>query len=308
MMMGPRYNSIDAFVPYSPIVDRPIIRWPNNAGLAIWIAANVELYEFQPVPSDYYGFWTRSSAPDVLSYSYREYGNRVGFWRMLEVLDGYNVPITASLNLGILELRPEIRDAMVERNWELMSHGLYNTRMLYGMEESHERQFYRDSIALAEKFTGKRLRGMFGPAGSMTPATPRLMAQAGFLYQVGWFIDDQPFPIVTDSPGSLVGIPYAHQLNDGLVFKQSAMEGEEFYRMLVDAVECLRVEGASSGRVLCIGLHPYLIGQPHRIDYLDRMLAFLARVDSVWMATAGEIADWYIAHYYESAVSNADER
>ena len=136
------------YITYSPIIDRPKIQWPNNARVALWIAPNIEFYEYQPPPNKYRNAWPRVPHPDVMHYSYRDYGNRVGFWRMLEVFDRYQVRATVSLNMAVLDHFPEIRDAMVERDWEFMSHGIYNTRFLFGLSEEEERAFYQDTIVI----------------------------------------------------------------------------------------------------------------------------------------------------------------
>ena len=159
-------------VAYSPIIDRPTITWPNNARVAFWVAPNVEHYEYLP---DYDGLrqpWPRTPSPDVQQYAYRDYGNRIGFWRMLEVLDAYKIRCCVSLNLAVLEHYPEIAEAMVQRGWDFMSHGIYNTRYLYTYSEAQEREFYRDCIETLRRLTGKQLKGMLGPAITGTERTP----------------------------------------------------------------------------------------------------------------------------------------
>jgi allantoinase len=291
------------YVTYSPIIDRPPVRWPNGARLAVWVAPNIEFYEYLPPRMPYVDQWPRTPHPDVMSYSYRDYGNRVGFWRMLEVLDHYQVRATASLNVAVLEHFPEIRDAMVERDWELMSHGLYNTRYLFGMGIDEERQFYRQTAEVIKRHTGRSLKGMLGPAFTATANTPQLMADAGLIYQVDWFIDDQPFPINVNN-GRLVGVPYSRLLNDALLFAGPAFEADYFVQVCRDQFDVLYEEGGESGRVMCIALHPFLIGQPHRLAYLDEVFAYIVAHNGVWVTTADEIAEWYLAHHWDEQVSH----
>ena len=125
---------------------------------------------------------------------------------MLEVLDKHDFRCCVSLNEAVLEHFPEICDAMVERDYDYMSHGIYNTRYLYGMTEDEEREFYRDIIDTLKKYTGKQLKGMLGPALTNTEATPDLMAEAGLIYHTDWFHDDQPFPMKVKQ-GKLVSVP-----------------------------------------------------------------------------------------------------
>ena len=125
-------------VAYSPIIDRPPIRWPGDARVAFWVAPNVEFYEYLPPRDGVRNPWPRSPHPDVRGYAEREYGNRVGFWRMLPVLDRYDIRCTVSLNFAVLDHFPEIAEAMTSRPWELMSHGIYNTRYLTTLSEDDE--------------------------------------------------------------------------------------------------------------------------------------------------------------------------
>ena len=291
-------------VDYSPIIDRPIIEWPNGARVALWISPNVEHYEYMPDDDAARTPWPRTPFPDVQQYSYRDYGNRVGFWRMLEALDKYNIRSCVSLNVAVLEHFPEIRDAMVERNYDYMSHGIYNTRYLYTYTEEQEREFYRDTIETLKLHTGKQLKGMLGPAISGTERTPDLMAEAGLIYHTDWMHDDQPVPIKVKS-GKLISVPYSIELNDSSLLRDNHYEGDYFARICKAQFDQLYKEGAESGQVMCIALHPFLIGQPHRIKYLDEILSHIMSHDGVWQTTADEIADYYIENHYDDAVSHA---
>ncbi len=283
---------------YSPIIDRPIIKWPNDARVALWVSPNVEHYEYTP-PS-------RANAPDIPGYSYRDYGNRIGFWRMLEVLDKHDIRCCVSLNEAVLEHFPEIRDAMVERNYDYMSHGIYNTRFLTGMSEEDEREFYRDIIDTLKKYTGKQLKGMLGPALSNTEATPDLMAEAGLIYHTDWFHDDQPFPIKVKT-GKLISLPYTIELNDVIINGQGN-DAKYFCQIIKDQFDTLYEEGAESGRVMCIALHPFWIGQPHRVKYLDEALDYILSHDGVWKTTADDIAEYYIENYYDKVLAYVEEQ
>ena len=293
-------------VDYSPIIDRPIIKWPNGARVALWISPNVEHYEYMPDDDAARTPWPRTPFPDVQQYSYRDYGNRVGFWRMLETLDKYNIRSCVSLNVAVLEHFPEIRDAMVERNYDYMSHGIYNTRYLYTYTEEQEREFYRDTIETLKLHTGKQLKGMLGPAISGTERTPDLMAEAGLIYHTDWMHDDQPVPIKVKY-GKLISVPYSIELNDSSLLRDNHYEGDYFARICKAQFDQLYKEGAESGRVMCIALHPFLIGQPHRIKYLDEILSHIMSHDGVWQTTADEIADYYIENYYDDAVAHAEK-
>ena len=292
-------------VDYSPIIERPPIRWPNGARVALWIAPNIEHYEYLPDFDGVRTAWPRVPIPDVQQYSYRDYGNRVGFWRMTDVLDKHNIRCCVSLNLAVLEHYPEIAEAMIERNYDFMSHGIYNTRYLNALTEEEEREFYLDNIETLRRHTGKPLKGMLGPAVSGTDRTPDLMAEAGLIYHTDWVHDDQPVPIRVKS-GKLVSVPYSIELNDVPVFR-SNFEGEYFASICKAQFDQLYEEGAESGRVMCIALHPYLIGQAHRAKYLDEILGYIMSHDGVWQTTADEIAEHYIANHYDEAVAHAGQ-
>jgi allantoinase len=292
---------------YSPIVDRPLIKWPNDARIAVFICPNVSYYEYTPPPNKFRNPWPRSPHPDVRSYSHQDYGNRIGFWRMLDVLDKHRVKCTTSLNVAVLEHFPEIRDAMVERDWDYMSHGIYNTRFIFGYSEEEERSFYRDVIDTVRQYTGKRPLGTLGPGPqSSTVNTPDLMAEAGFLYHADWYHDDQPFPIKVKS-GRLISLPYSLEINDS-PFLGTAWEADDFLEVIKRQFDQLYAEGSESGRVLCISLHAYLTGQPHRIKYLDEAISYIVSHDQVWLTTAADIAEYYLANYYDQVVLYAQQR
>ena len=201
-------------------------------------------------------------------------------------------------------VNPEMREAMVERNYDYMSHGIYNTRYLYTYTEEQEREFYRDTIETLKLHTGKQLKGMLGPAISGTERTPDLMAEAGLIYHTDWMHDDQPVPIKVKS-GKLISVPYSIELNDSSLLRDNHYEGDYFARICKAQFDQLYKEGAGSGRVMCIALHPFLIGQPHRIKYLDEIMRHIMSHDGVWQTTADEIADYYIENYYDDAVAHA---
>ncbi len=292
-------------VDYSPIIDRPAIKWPNGARVALWVAPNIEHYEYLPNFDGHTDPWPRTPYPDAQQYSYRDYGNRVGFWRMLEVLDKHAIRCCVSLNLAVLEHFPEVAEAMVSRNWDFMSHGIYNTQFINTWSEQREREWYQDSIDTLRRHTGKQLKGMFGPAGYSSERSPDLMAEAGLIYHSDWMHDDQPVPIKVKT-GKMVSVPYSIEVNDGILFRQH-YEGDYFVEICKAQFDQLYDEGAESGRVMCIAIHPYLLGQPHRIKYLDEALGYIMSHDGVWQTTADEIAEYYIANNYDQAVAHAEQ-
>lgn len=289
-----------------PWDDRPRIRWPGNARVALWIAPNIEFYEFDPPANPKRKPWPRPF-PDVLGYSTRDYGNRVGHQRMMAVLDRYGLRGSVSLSTALCLHHPEVIAMAAERSWEFFSHGIYNTRYVYGMDEAQERAMLAESMALIEQHTGQHCDGYLAPALSHTEHTIDLFAELGGRYTCDLFHDDQPTPIRTRSGRRFVSVPYSLELNDTIVYVVNKIEPRRYGQMIRDAFDRLYAEGAESGTVMCIPLHAYQVSHPHRLDALDRALEHICRHDGVWKATGREIAAHFLAHHYDDFLA-AEER
>ena len=158
---------------YLPMIDRPIIKWPNNARVAFWVAPNVEHYEYLPPLDGVRNPWPRTPLPDVQQYSLHEYGNRVGFWRVLEVLDRYQIRCSTTLNVGVLQHFPEIADAMLKRDWTFVNHGFYNTRYITAFSEEQEREFFQRCRETFKRLDRSGAERSVGPCGLQHRAHPR---------------------------------------------------------------------------------------------------------------------------------------
>lgn len=293
-------------IPYSPITSRPRLAWPDGARIAVMVVPNVEFYDYLPPPSPHRDPWPRVPHPDVLGYGSRDYGNRVGLWRLFEVLDRHRVRATVSFNLAVCDHLPEVLKACEERGYDTMGHGLYNTRYSYGLAEADERAMVADCVATFRRHTGRQLQGWLSPALTFTLNTPDIVAEAGIRYICDFLHDDQPFPIRVRK-GRLITLPYSMDVNDAVLVRQGH-EGEEFARMIVDSFDTLHREGAAGGRVLAIPVHPYIGGQPHWIGHLDRALAHIRARDGVWWATGAEIANWYYENAYDAVAASLSGR
>jgi len=280
---------------YSPIDRRPQLQWPNGARVALWLVPNVEHYEYLPRKGQMRDPWPRTPHPDVLGYSRADYGNRIGIWRTFETIDRYQMPCTVSLNLAVYEHFPEIMQACEARKWEVLCHGIYNTDYLWGLPEDEERAIIADCVATHRRLTGRELPGWFSPAGTWTLNTPDLVAEAGIGYICDFGFDDQPFPLATRA-GRLIAMPYSFDINDGINFRGN-VESAEFADATIAMFDRFYTEGEEQGRVMCVPIHPFILGQPHRIRHLDAILKHIASHDRVWAATGVEIADWYRANY-----------
>ncbi|UPY38747.1 polysaccharide deacetylase family protein [Sediminicoccus sp. KRV36] len=277
---------------YSPILGRPRWRLPGNARVALWIVPNVEHYEYLPDTLRQRDPWPRTPHPDVLGYSVRDYGNRVGFWRMFDMFDRLGIRSTVSLNLAVYEHYPEIMEAIEIRGWDVMCHGLYNTRYHWGLAEPDERAEIAACVDLFRRLTGRMLTGWFSPGVSNTLITPDLIAEAGIGYSADFYHDDQPTPLRVRGGQTLISVPYTMDLNDAVLYRYDT-EGAEFARMIRDHFETVWREGEVQPRVMCVALHPYIMGQPHRIRHLERALGDILSRDGVWLTSGVEIAQWY---------------
>jgi peptidoglycan/xylan/chitin deacetylase (PgdA/CDA1 family) len=284
---------------YSSILDRPRFSWPDGAGLAVWLAVNTEHYEFlAPSP----GAWPRVPQPDVQGYASREFGNRVGFWRLADVLADHGIPVTASLNLGLLEQLPEIRKALVERDWAIMSHGVFNTRNIIGLSADEERAFYDWSVKTVRNLTGRELKGMLTPAISANYDTPDLMAEAGLTYHADWVNDDQPVPLRVAGAQKFVTVPYTFELNTGALFGRH-FDADYYLETAKRQFEVLLADARTAPRIMCLSVHPFAIGQPHAIGCLNELLGFMRGAAGVWWATGDDIAAYYLDNAYDAQVA-----
>lgn len=294
--------TIDERTVYSAITERPGFSWPGGAGLAVWLAVNTEHYEFiAPSPQA----WPRVPQPDVQGYASREFGSRVGFWRVAELLDSLGAPVTASLNLGILERIPEIRKALVERDWAIMSHGTFNTRNIIGLSDEEERAFYAWSVGCVKNLTGRDLKGMLTPGISANYETPDLMAEAGLTYHADWVNDDQPVPVRVAGGQKFVTVPYTFELNTGALFGRH-FDAEYYLETAKAQFDVLLADSAAAPRVMCLSMHPYAIGAPHAIGYLAELLGYMREAAGVWWTTGDDIAQHYLDNVYDTQVAYED--
>ncbi len=288
--------------PYLPSIARPKISWPGGARLAVWVAPNIEHYEYDPPPSPVRSPTPRP-APDINWLTLRDYGNRAGVWRMMEVMDRYGVRGSVSLNVGVCDHYPEIIEACVKRGWELFSHGVYNTRYLYGMDTDQERELIEDVKATIYRASGQPLSGWLSPALSNTVDTMDLLADAGVLYTCDLMHDDQPLPVKVKSDHRLISMPYSLEVNDYTCLALKRMTPRRYTETIKAQFDQLWEEGADNPQVMCLPLHPWLIGLPHRLREFDEALRYITRRDKVWLATGREIAQWYLANHYDPVAS-----
>ena len=243
-----------------------------------------------------------------MGYSQRDYGNRVGHWRLMELMDAYAIKGSVSLNVAMCDHCPEIIEACNERGWEFFSHGVYNTRFSYGMDEAQERSVLKDSIETVEKATGQRIRGYLAPALTHTERTLDLIAEHDFWYTCDLFQDDQPQPVKTKT-GRLCSMPYSLEVNDVITYGALAMDPWRYADVLKRQFDRLLAEGEESGTVMCIPLHAYLVSQPHRLRAFEEAFKHItAHSDDVWITRAADIAEHWREHYWDPVQDDLEEK
>ena len=278
-------------VPYSAIVDRPKLALPDGARLAVWTIVNVEHWSaaramprtILPPPMG------QSLLPDLPNWAWHEYGMRVGFWRLAEVLAEFAVPATLALNGRVCESYPRVAEAALRAGWEFIGHGFEQGPMHRLADEAEAIGRTLDAIAAC---TGTRPRGWESPGLTETEATIDHLAAAGIDYVADWVIDDQPVEIRA-SPRPVVSIPYTVETNDITIFALQNHSGEELARRCIAQFDRLYREGAQTARVMAISLHPYITGVPHRIAWLEQVFRHIRTHDAVKLWTGGAILDWY---------------
>ena len=281
-------RNIDLFE-YSPIVERAPIEWPAGARVAFYVGLNVEHF-YADQPSTSLNAGTASLVPDALNYGWRDYGPRVGIWRVMESLDRHGIRASVLLNSDVCDRYPQIIEAGRARGWAWLAHGKTNSMLHTGLSRADERTTLSEVVQTIERATGRRPRGWMGPALTETFETPRLLAELGLQYVLDWTNDDQPYRLTV--PGML-SVPYSVELNDIGVFVFKSYTGPEFVQMMKDQFDQLYADSSSGGRVMALALHPFVIGQPFRLRYLDEALEYIASHEGVWLTTSDEIAEHY---------------
>ncbi len=283
--------------PFSAAPARPVLHWPDAARVALWVVIHLEHWEIDAPPDavrdrrldgelgSYY--------PDYLNFSRREYGNRVGVFRVLDVLDRHRIKATVAANAAACQRYPRLVDAFAQRGYEFAAGGTHAMRMITSlMPEHEERATIASAIEAIRVATGCRPRGWIGQDYGESTRTPRLLAEAGLEYVGDWPNDDQPYRMTVGRP--LVSLPCQAEWDDIQMLKLRRMPQPRYPELVEAAFRTLHQEGAGSGRTFCLSIHPWILGQPHRIRYLDEALERIAAFGAVWQATAGDIARWFL--------------
>ena len=282
----------DERLEYSAIIDRPVPKLPDGARMIVWTIVNVEVWDStKPQPR---AVITPPAGgiplPDIPNWAWHEYGNRIGFWRLKEVLDSFDVPTTLALNGSVCTAYPRIAEEALKANWEFMGHGFSQLSMQKVENERLDIQKTRDII---EKFTGSKPRGWLGPALTETDETVDILKEEGFDYVADWVLDDQPVELKTRA-GTLVNIPYTQETNDVAMMLIQHHRASEYADRALDQFETFYEDSKSQPRVMALPCHPYIMGVPHRIKYFRKIYETIRQKPGVLFWTGSQILDWYL--------------
>ena len=282
---------------WSPFPSRGVLRWQRNARLALCVIVNLEHMEWYPpegsVTTVLAGGIAPRPFPDFPRLTHREYGHRVGVFRVLDVLEKHGIKATVAMDVKTAENYPYLVRHCLGRGCEIIGHGISASQMISSeMSEEEERRYIQTSLEALKQATGNVPAGWLGPEYGESSRTPQLLAQAGISYVCDWANDEQPYSM-NGRPGELFALPLMVELDDVNALWTRRVPTDRYGGSLKECFDTMYRDGEQNGRLLALNLHPWLIGQPFRIGYLDDALGYMTRRQAVWSATGSQIIDWY---------------
>ena len=280
-------------IPYSAIVDRKPLKLPDGGRVIVWPVVNLEEWvPTEPLPRRILTPPGEGQhVPDIPNWCWYEYGMRVGIWRMMEVLNEFNITPTVSMNGTVVDVYPRVSEEALKLGWEFMGHSFVQKPMFQLDDELEAIQKTSEHL---KAFCGYKPRGWMGPGLTQTEKTPELLVEGGFEYTADWILDDQPCLVNTDN-GPLYSVPYTTELNDIPIMLSQAHVSTILYDRTMDYFNTLYREGESNVRVMCVAVHPYIHGVPHRIPSFRKIFEELSSKPGVVFMPGAEILDWYLA-------------
>ena len=284
---------------WSMLVSRKPVEWPNKARVALWVNVSLQFFPLnqQGKPFPPVGGMT-TAYPDLRHYTLREYGNRVGIFRLLKAFDKYNVKPTFAINAQLAERYPYLINKIVERGDEIIGHGWnMDTPHYGGQDRTEEAEVIVRSLSTLRNATGQQIKGWLSPSKSQSANTPELLVKNGISYMCDWINDDMPYPFRTPA-GEIIAMPLSTELEDRFIMQANLHSEYEYADQREDAFDYLDKEAdEQGGRMLALSIHPWMLGQPHRIAQLERVLHYVTVNEDVWSASAGDIcAAWQAAN------------
>ncbi len=277
---------------WSMLSERPPVSWPGGKPLALWVNVCLQFFPLnqQGKPFAVPGGMTMPY-PDLRHFSLRDYGNRVGVYRILKALDQHGVRASFAVNSALAQRAPQLLRAVSERGDEILGHGVHMDALHYGGQPvEEERELVRDCLDTLRAASGQAVKGWLSPARNESENTPELLREHGVEYFCDWVNDDMPYPFHTGQ-GDLWAMPLSNELEDRFVLMNNLHSEQSWLEQVADACDFLLAEAqqTGSGRILALNIHPWLLGQPHRIGKLEQALACITGRDGVWSAAPGDI-------------------
>ena len=291
---------------WSPMISRQPLRWPGGKKLALVITMNCEYWDLTKESAEPYYAGGPPMLPDSLpgnvadypNFTWREYGQRVGVWRLFKLFEDMGAPFSVTINAKTALERPEIIAYVNARGWEIVAHNYEQGELLtrYSFDIDKERALIKATLAVYEKTVGRKAKGWLSSSLRSTSNTPNILAEQGLQFFCDYMNDEQPYLIQTPS-GPIVNVPYTIEINDFTFFHRRAMSTWDAARMLKDQFDELYREGGESGRIMSVGLHPHVSGHPHRMPCFREFLTHAKQHPDVWWTTREEISDWYLKNH-----------
>lgn len=289
-----RYGMDHEHYDWSPVVKRSALFWPHDARVALCVIVNLEHLDWDPPRGSLQVASLHDRPlPDYRNYSHRDYGHRVGIFRVLDVLEKHGIRPTVAMDALTAENYPYLVQHCLGRGCEIIGHGVAVSRMISSkMSQAEEKEYIQSSIKALTSATGSAPLGWLGPGYGESARTPQLLAEAGIQYVCDWVNDEQPYPMKAAGK-ELYALPIMLDLDDNFALWERQYRIDEYTELLKEAFDAIYRDAVQSGRLLVLNLHPWLIGQPFRIGFLDDALAHMTRHQGVWAASGQEIVDWY---------------
>lgn len=289
--------------PYVPICDRGPLVFPGGKRVALILTFNLETWDLvKDTDQPYYAGGPSilpntlpGNIPDYPNYTWREYGQRVGIWRLYELFDSLGVAASCTTNAVTLERRNPMVKACLDRGWELLAHNYEQGELLtdYAHDPAQERAVIEKTIEIYTRHVGRKPLGWLSSSLRGTLNTAAILAEHGFLFYCDIMNDDQPFMIDTVA-GQIVSIPYSNEINDFTILTRSNHTTDEYRDILKEELTVLYDEGAASGRIMNVGIHPHVSGRAYRIRALREFIEYAKSLEGVWWTTREELARWYL--------------
>jgi allantoinase len=287
---------------YHPLPARNPLRFPNGAKVALILTFNLETWDLtKPTTKPYYAGGPAvlpdslpGDTPDFPNYSWREYGQRVGIWRLFELFDSLGIKASCTTNAVTFERRAEMTKACLDRGWELLPHNWEQGELLsdYAKDPEKEREIVLRSLEQYERFTGRKAKGWLSSSLRGTMQTADILAGEGCLYYCDIMNDDQPYMLKTPN-GPIVSLPYSNEINDFTFITRKGFTTDQFRDALIEEFQVLYEEGAKTSRLMNVGLHPHVAGRAHRVRAIREFVQYVQSMPDVWWPTREELATWY---------------